>query len=101
MKKIKLYLEYQCFPIWIYEDEHFLSNDIPKELVEDKELERKLVSLQEKYNDLFIDTDTSFKYIGFNSDIEKELFLDEFNQITKYLQEALGEEYAIENEIKF
>ncbi|MGG5342904.1 hypothetical protein [Enterococcus sp. AZ192] len=100
MKKIKLYLDYKCFPTWIYEDEQLLYNDIPKELVEDKGLDEKLVSLQEKYNNLFIDTDTSFKYIGFNSDIEKELFLYEFNQITKYLQEALKEEYAIENEIK-
>lgn len=100
MKKIKLYLEYQCFPIWIYEDEHFLSNDMPEELGEDREWEGKLVSLQKKYNDLFIDTGTNFKYIGFNSDKEKELFFDEFNQIANHLQEALGEEYAIENEMK-
>ena len=99
MKKAKLYLDYKCFPTWVYEDEQLMYNDIPKELKEDKNLDEKLVLLQEKYDSLFVDTDTNFEYIGFESDKEKGIFLEEFDQIASYMQEKIGKYYKIDNEI--
>lgn len=63
MKKIRLYLDYKCFPLWVYEDNQLLYNDLPQEISDNKWLYDKLVTLQNQYNHLFEDTSTNFTLV--------------------------------------
>ncbi|EAC7025426.1 hypothetical protein AE073_04570 [Listeria monocytogenes] len=88
MKELRLFLDYKCYPVWIYNDAGILKeNDLPDELKQDE------------YDKLFIDTEIEFRYEAFKDEKEKEEFLHEFIEVQKYLKETLGKEYNIVNKI--
>ena len=71
MKKLKLSLEYQCYPIWSYdEDGSLIDNELPEELRDDEELDNLLLEIQEIFNGLYTDTPIEFTPNGFSSDEE-------------------------------
>lgn len=75
MQKIKIYLDYRCFPVWIYNNGELICNDLPKELSEDKEVDNVFVEIQNIFDSLFLDSPTEFKYIGFNSESDRQRYL--------------------------
>ncbi|EAF4346798.1 TPA: hypothetical protein ACSZAL_01845 [Listeria monocytogenes] len=88
MKELRLFLDYKCYPVWVYNDAGILKeNDLPDELKQDE------------YDKLFIDTEIEFRYEAFKDEKEKEEFLHEFIEVQKYLKETLGKEYNIVNKI--
>lgn len=98
MKKLKLMLDYNCFPIWLYDEEDdLIDNDLPEELKEDKELDARLVRLQSEYDELFMNTDTEFKYKGFKSGRDKRHFLKEFAAIQDDMDAKLNGKYEVLN----
>ncbi|EAC7885664.1 hypothetical protein RC101_001940 [Listeria monocytogenes] len=100
MKELRLFLDYKCYPVWIYNDAGILKeNDLPDELKQDEYLDEKLTGLQDEYDKLFIDTEIEFRYEAFKDEKEKEEFLHEFIEVQKYLKETLGKEYNIVNKI--
>ena len=100
MKKLKLSLEYNCFPICLYDDDGVLiDNDSPEELRSNNDLDIKLVEIQNKYNELFTDSSTEFRFIGFSSEIEKKKFENEIKDIYSEIKKLVGDKYLIQNEI--
>ncbi len=98
--KIIIRFEYNCFPVWIYNDNDFLiENDLPESLHNNVFLASKFISLQEEYNSLFIDDGVVFKYEGFKDHNSKEEFLTELNSAIDFLKREIKEEYVIEEHI--
>lgn len=101
MKKVKLFLDYKCFPLWIYgENGELIDNGLPEELSNDKELDKLLVTLQEEYNGLFVDSAVKFRYKGFENERDKELFSVKINNIISEIELKLGNKYVVENAIE-
>ncbi|MEN2666677.1 hypothetical protein [Listeria aquatica] len=75
MKEIKLFFDYNCYPIWVYDDAGLLKeNDLPNEIKNDKELDQKLLNLQDRYDSLFTDNEVEFQYNGFEDEESKKSF---------------------------
>ncbi|MBF2463298.1 hypothetical protein [Listeria welshimeri] len=100
MSEVRLFLDYKCYPVWVYDEAGFLEeNDLPDELKKEKDLDEKLTHLQDKYNNLFTDTEIEFRYNGFNDENEKEKFLREFTEIQKELEKKLKNKYKVVSKI--
>lgn len=100
MSEVRLFLDYKCYPVWVYDEAGFLEeNDLPNELKKDKDLDVKLTHLQDKYNNLFTDTEIEFRYNGFNDENENEKFLREFTEIQKELEKKLKNKYKVVSKI--
>ncbi|MBC2332985.1 hypothetical protein IBB74_01515 [Listeria welshimeri] len=102
MSEVRLFLDYKCYPVWVYDEAGFLEeNDLPDELKKDKDLDEKLTHLQDKYNNLFTDTEIEFRYNGFNdeNENENEKFLREFTEIQKELEKKLKNKYKVVSKI--
>ena len=66
MKRILIKFEYQCFPLWIYE------------------------------NDTFIDNDIEFSYVGFNNELQKENFVKKVCDAVDELKVKLKNDYVVD-----
>lgn len=98
MKKIKVQLEYRCFPIWLYdENDNLIDNDFPASLIGDPEIDPIFVQLQEQFDALYLDDGCEFRYIGFADDMEKQRFKVEFSHAMKRLLKKTTGLYSIEN----
>jgi len=77
MKKIKIFLEYKCFPMWVYnENDELVENDLVEELKNDAEIDNMFVEIQSIYDGLYEDDAINFEFKGFTNEIEKmSLFL--------------------------
>jgi hypothetical protein len=99
MKKIKFYLEYQCYPLWIYnESGNLIDNRLIEELV-GKEIENTLHDIQSVYDHLFIDDGISFEYKGFPTVGEKTDFLNKVKLAAEQIANMLVGQYIIENKV--
>ena len=100
MKKIRLLLEYGCFPVWLYdEEEDMIDNDLPEELSTDKELVHLCNQIQKKYDGLFINSEVEFEYRGFSSLEDEEGFKKEAELLEKVLRERCDGLYIIQNDM--
>ncbi len=100
MKKIKIYLDYLCFPVWIYNDDgELINNDLPKELSKDKEVDDVFVEIQNIYNNLFLNSSTEFKYIGFSTELDRQKYLKMIDDAVNILKSKLDNLYVIEKKI--
>lgn len=100
MKKIKISLEYRCFPIWIYDENCLIDNELPSVLINDKDIELQCIEVQEIFNKLYSDNGVEFRYIGFTNINEKTKFFRKIKNIEMALNEKVGLEYKIENTVK-
>ena len=95
MEKLKLMLEYHCFPIWYYDENGLLiDNDLPEALQNDKELDALLVDLQESFDQSFVDDRHSFYPKPFSEE-ERSLLIEQIQTATSLLQQRYGERYEI------
>lgn len=100
MKKIKTYLDYHCFPVWVYNDNgELINNDLPKELSEDKEVDDAFVEIQNIYDGLFLDNSTEFKYIGFSSESDRKRYLKMIDDAVNLITSKLSDSYVIEKKV--
>lgn len=100
MQKVKIYLDFRCFPVWIYDDnDELINNDLPKELSGEKEIDDAFVEIQNIYDGLFLDNPTEFKYIGFKSELDKQKFLKIIEDAISLIKIKLGDSYIIEKKI--
>ena len=97
MKRIRLMPEYMCYPLWIYDEENdLMTNGLPKELENDKEIESELAELQERYDDLYINNPIEFAFRGFESEKEYNEFNRLLDSVFVKLKEKLSSRYVIE-----
>lgn len=99
-KEVRLRLDYQCYPIWIYDENgNFIDNDLIDEMEEDDNVIAMLEELQDIFDSLYLNNDDEFKYIGFVSEEDKKNFVEKTNQVYKKLCNLLSEKYIINNMI--
>ena len=100
MKIIKIDLEYQCYPMWIYNVKcELVDNNIAIELENDSFIVKALDDIQETYNSLYEDNEVNFEYKGFANEQEKEQFLFLINSTVDYIKSKLNNIYIIENNV--
>ncbi|CEE00434.1 hypothetical protein BT1A1_0579 [Caldibacillus thermoamylovorans] len=74
MNIIKIFLEYQCYPIWIYNEQgELVDNDLVEELKGEDEIDNMLLEIQNIYDSPFEDNAINFEFKGFSN--EKAYFL--------------------------
>ena len=100
MKKIKISLEYKCYPLWVYDqDNNLINNDLVGELKNEIEIENQLNEIQEIFNGLFEDNPILFEYKGFSKMSDKENLQKKINKLILEIEEKIGNKYIIENKI--
>lgn len=100
VKRIRLLLEYGCYPVWLYDDNYgVIDTLLPEELRSDVELDRKFDDLQARYDALFINDAHEFSYIGFKTDADREIFLRDWKLATAELKEKLQGKYPISDDV--
>lgn len=98
MKTIKIILEYDCFPLWIYDEQGcLLDNCLPKELSEHEELKFLLHEIQNDFNGLYVNNSEVFEFTGFADLKVKKEFLEKIKRAYIILKDNLGDKYHIEN----
>lgn len=97
MNKIKIDLEYKCFPVWIYnENNELITNDLPEFLIGDELIDPLFVNIQQIYDSLFKDTNQSFEFRGFSKNNEKESFINQIYFAYNKLKEKIFDKFIIE-----
>ncbi len=99
MNTLKISLEYRCYPIWEYsEDGDLIDNDLPEELLSDKELDELLLDIQNTFNSLFVDTPKEFFEKGFDSEEERAEFVNKILLAESILKIRYGDKYIVDNQ---
>jgi len=100
IKKLRLLLDYGCYPVWLYdEDDDLVDTLLPEELRNDRELDAKFDDLQARYEALFINDEHVFDYVGFASEEEKTAFFSDWEKAVKELTEKAKGKYEIVDDI--
>ena len=74
-KEIRLMLEHECYPIWIYDEKgSLIDNDLIDEIKKDDTLCGMLEGLQTEFERLYVNNQIEFKYVGFSSENAKQNF---------------------------
>lgn len=101
LKKIRLLLDYGCYPVWLYdENDNIIDTLLPEEMRSDTELEAKFDNLQERYNALFIDNPHEFSFVGFKNNEERKKFFTDWNATVHDFITKLNGRYFVTNEIE-
>ena len=100
IKRIRVMLDYGCYPVWLYDEEDdVIDTLLPDELRQNSELDAKFDDLQARYEALFINDGKEFSYKGFKSDEEKQKFLEDWQIAVDELVAAIDRKYPVSNEI--
>lgn len=96
METLKLSLEYQCYPIWHYDsDNNLVNNDLPDELIQDKELDELLCEIQEIFDNLFTNNQVDFHSNSFKSNDERIKFINKIYNAVNIIKNRYGNSYNI------
>lgn len=102
MKKIRIILEYRCYPVWVYNEKgEILLNDLPDELKNEIDIQNLLKDIQETYDSLFIDNKIEFRYKGFDNEVEEKEFIRKISKVVELIKLTVGNTYTIENSVHF
>ena len=97
-KEIRLMFDYECYPIWIYDEEgNFIDNDLINEIEEDDKMVAILEELQNEFESLYLNNQEEFKYIGFSSETGKQGFAQKVQRVYSSLCNLLDEKYIVKN----
>jgi hypothetical protein len=101
MNIIKIFLEYQCYPMWIYNEQgELVDNDLAEELKGESEIDNMLLEIQNIYDNLFEDNTFNFEFKGFLNNNEERVFFEKLEDAITLIKEKLGHEYLIENKVE-
>lgn len=101
IKKIRVMLDYRCYPVWLYdEDDDIIDTLLPEELRDDKELDEKFDDLQSRYDALFVDNAHEFTFAGFVSDEQKRCFLEDWDRAVSELKRKVKGKYPVVDDIE-
>ena len=97
MKRIRISFEYQCCPVWVYDEAgSLLCNGLPDGMQADEALAALCDELQDTYDALFVDDGKVFEYLGFASEEQRLRFEKQVAVLREKLETACGDEYRIE-----
>ena len=97
-KEIRLMFDYQCYPIWIYDENgEFIDNGLVDQIERDKNLVARLEELQDMFDSLYLNDKDEFRYIGFSSADDRKKFEGNVCQVYNDLCTFLNEKYIVKN----
>ena len=97
MRKIRILMEYKCYPVWLYDDKGSIEDTmLPPELSGDRELDEKLLSLQRRFDATYVDTPTEFYGRGFATPEDEAAFWSDLRAAVAELAEKCPEGYWLE-----
>lgn len=100
MNKIRLLLEYGCYPVWLYDERNFIIDTVlPNELEDDADIAQLCDNIQDTYESLFTNNKIEFCYNGFSDRAEELAFMDKLERLVNLVTERLGDRYIIVNDI--
>lgn len=98
--KLRLMLDYHCYPVWLYDESgNIIDTLLPEELRSDTELDAKFDNLQERFDALFIDNEHEFSFKGFQTEKEKQQFLNDWQSAVSDLRSKVAGRYEIVDDI--
>ncbi len=101
VKKLRMLLDYRCWPVWLYDENgRIIDTILPEELRDDESLQRQFDALQDAYDALFIDDGHVFDYRGFRTEEEKEAFVRRWKAAVAELAEKTAGRYEIVDDLK-
>ena len=99
-KEIRLMLEYECYPLWVYDEKgSLIDNDLIDEIKKDNTLCGMLEGLQTEFERLYVNNQVEFKYVGFSSENAKQNFAEKVENIHSRLCKLLEDKYTVKNMI--
>lgn len=97
-KEIRLMFDYQCYPIWIYDEKgEFIDNNLIEQIENDDNMVAMLEKLQDMFDSLYLSNKEEFRYIGFASNDDRKEFEENVIQVYNKLCALLSEEYIVKN----
>ncbi|RQL35158.1 hypothetical protein [Neisseria meningitidis] len=103
MKKIRLLLEFHCFPVWFYdENDEIIENDwceelLPQEILSDNHLKELCIWLADEFDKLYCDEMGNFDCeklqdeFSFQTKENEQEFIDKLTEFrTKFTQKCFG-----------
>ena len=97
MKAIKIQMEYKCYPVWLYDGGGIVEDTaLPPELADDRELDEKFRSIQERFDATYVDTATEFRSAGFASPKDEAAFKSDLKAAVAELVEKCPGDYSVE-----
>ncbi|KGX88009.1 hypothetical protein [Pontibacillus litoralis] len=100
MKTIEIFLDYGCYPMWIFNEQgELVDNDLVEELEADGEIDKMLLEIQKKYDELFEDNAVNFEFKGFKDENDRMKFLRNVESTITLLKEKIGDKYLVDNKV--
>ncbi len=100
IKKIRLLLEYNTYPLWLYdEDDEIIDNDNPPEWNDDQQLTDAFMAVSDLYDTFFTDSDHEFRYIGCPDEATRSKLTSLITDAIKMLTRKNNGKYIIQNDI--
>lgn len=97
VKTIRIQLEYKCYPVWLYGDDGLVEDAaLPPELSDDRGLEERFRSIQERFDATYADTPTEFYNRGFAMPEGEAAFRSDLAAAVALLAEKCPEGYSLE-----
>lgn len=100
MKTLKIILEYKCYPVWIYDEDGDIEDSyLPDDLLGDEELKSLFDSIQERFNNLYLDENGEEDFWSdndFKTEKDEKQFYDDLDRAVKLLKERYSDKYIIE-----
>ena len=99
VKRIRLLLDYGCYPVWLYDENNdIIDTLLPEELRSDVELDKKFDDLQARYEALFINKTHEFSYVGFQTKGERKAFWRDWDAASAELRKKICGKYPVFDE---
>ena len=100
MKTLKISLEYKCYPVWIYDENGDIEDSyLPDDLLGDTELKNLLDSIQERYDNLFLDENGEEDFqseTGFKNEADRKQFYADLQKAYNIMKDRYSDKYIIE-----
>lgn len=98
MQEICIKPEYQCYAIWVYnENGELIDNKIPEELKNNGVICDLLEDIQNEFDGLYRNSSTDFTYQGFESILQKQKFIQKVEKVCDLINKEVGNKYIVKN----
>lgn len=101
ISKIRLLLEYNTYPIWLYdEDGDIIDNDNPPEWDDDQQLTDAFMAVSDYYDTFFIDNKHEFRFVGSTDKADENKLKALVSRALELLYAKNNGKYMIQNDIR-
>ena len=96
MKKLRLFLEYGCYPVWSYDENgELIEDDFPEDEKPGQRLEELKTIIAEEFASTFINNEHEFSPKGFDSKEDAKRFIAHLDEFRALVKERYSKDYKI------